>query len=93
MSSNRKPFPPHSDTPPVNVSGFPTVSTAFKLPVTVNRFKPAQVEALVQFLIKAIVEIKDETGDFLLELDDGRIIDTKGWAGEAALPCSRRYTC
>ena len=28
-----------------------------------------------------LVNIKDETGEFLLKLDDGRIIDTKGWGG------------
>ncbi|KAL8292325.1 hypothetical protein RQP46_001791 [Phenoliferia psychrophenolica] len=81
MSSNKRPFPPHSDTPPVNVSGFTTVSQAHGLPTSVAELKHTQVTALVQFLIKAIVEIKDETGDFLLELDDGRVIDTKGWAG------------
>lgn len=27
-----------------------------------------------------LVNIKDETGEFLLRLDDGRVIDTKGWA-------------
>jgi hypothetical protein len=25
------------------------------------------------------VNIKDETGEFLLTLEDGRVIDTKGW--------------
>ncbi|MCL0267941.1 glycoside hydrolase family 88 protein, partial [Klebsiella pneumoniae] len=28
-----------------------------------------------------LVNIKDESGQFLLRLDDGRVIDTKGWAG------------
>jgi unsaturated rhamnogalacturonyl hydrolase len=28
-----------------------------------------------------LTHIHDETGEFLLHLDDGRIIDTKGWAG------------
>lgn len=32
-------------------------------------------------LIDNLVNIKDETGEFLLHLEDGRIIDTKGWAG------------
>ena len=27
------------------------------------------------------MNIKDESGQFLLRLDDGRVIDTKGWAG------------
>lgn len=28
-----------------------------------------------------LVNIHDKTGEFLLRLDDGRVIDTKGWAG------------
>jgi len=28
-----------------------------------------------------LVNIEDKTGEFLLRLDDGRVIDTKGWAG------------
>ena len=32
-------------------------------------------------LIDNLVNIKDETGQFLLKLEDGRVIDTKGWAG------------
>ncbi|KAF8076227.1 glycoside hydrolase family 105 protein [Lyophyllum atratum] len=30
-------------------------------------------------LIACLVNIKDETGEFLMTLEDGRIIDTKGW--------------
>lgn len=33
----------------------------------------------VHNLIDSLVNIKDETGEFLLKLDDGRVIDTKGW--------------
>src|SRR3954469_16009072 len=33
----------------------------------------------IALLIDNLVNIKDETGEFLLRLDDGRIIDTKGW--------------
>ena len=32
-------------------------------------------------VINNLVNIKDETGEFLLRLEDGRVIDTKGWAG------------
>lgn len=81
MSTIRKPFPPLSDAAPVNVTGFKTYTAARDLPSDVTELKQADVHSLVQFLIKAIVEIKDETGDFLLHLDDGRVIDTKGWAG------------
>jgi unsaturated rhamnogalacturonyl hydrolase len=35
----------------------------------------------VNSLIDNLINIKDETGEFLLRLDDGRVIDTKGWHG------------
>ncbi|MBM3929132.1 MAG: glycoside hydrolase family 105 protein, partial [Sphingomonadales bacterium] len=35
----------------------------------------------IDLLMDNLVNIKDETGEFLLHLEDGRIIDTKGWAG------------
>jgi len=41
----------------------------------------ADVRALVHRLIDNLVNIHDESGEFLLHLADGRIIDTKGWAG------------
>ncbi len=40
-----------------------------------------QVVDAIDRLMDNLVNIKDETGEFLLHLDDGRIIDTKGWAG------------
>ncbi|WP_343518244.1 glycoside hydrolase family 88 protein [Sphingomonas sp.] len=40
-----------------------------------------QVTDAIDRLIDNLVNIKDETGEFLLHLEDGRIIDTKGWAG------------
>ncbi|KIY46851.1 glycoside hydrolase family 105 protein [Fistulina hepatica ATCC 64428] len=33
----------------------------------------------IKLLISCLVNIKDETGEFLMPLADGRIIDTKGW--------------
>lgn len=42
---------------------------------------PEAVHDAVRRLIHNLVNIKDETGEFLLKLDDGRVIDTKGWAG------------
>jgi unsaturated rhamnogalacturonyl hydrolase len=39
------------------------------------------IDELVHRLTDNLVNIKDETGEFLLRLDDGRVIDTKGWAG------------
>lgn len=41
----------------------------------------SQVEDLVRRLTDNLVHITDETGAFLLRLDDGRVIDTKGWSG------------
>ncbi|MEQ6332257.1 glycoside hydrolase family 88 protein [Sphingobium sp. MK2] len=41
----------------------------------------AQVVDAIDRLMDNLVNIKDETGEFLLHLEDGRIIDTKGWAG------------
>lgn len=40
-----------------------------------------QVQTLqhIRNLINCLVNIKDETGEFLLTLEDGRVIDTKGW--------------
>ncbi|WP_280541104.1 glycoside hydrolase family 88 protein [Chromohalobacter sp. 11-W] len=40
-----------------------------------------EVVALIKKVIENLVNIKDEAGEFLLHLDDGRTIDTKGWAG------------
>ena len=39
------------------------------------------IQDLVRRLTDNLVSITDETGEFLLRLDDGRVIDTKGWAG------------
>jgi unsaturated rhamnogalacturonyl hydrolase len=39
------------------------------------------IQGLVRRLTGNLVNITDETGAFLLRLDDGRVIDTKGWAG------------
>ncbi|HCW62439.1 MAG TPA: glycoside hydrolase 105 family protein, partial [Sphingobium sp.] len=41
----------------------------------------SQIVDSIGRLMDNLVNIKDETGEFLLHLDDGRIIDTKGWAG------------
>jgi unsaturated rhamnogalacturonyl hydrolase len=41
----------------------------------------SQITAAIDLLMHNLVNIKDETGEFLLRLEDGRVIDTKGWAG------------
>ena len=40
-----------------------------------------ELQALIQKVTRNLVNIKDESGQFLLRLDDGRVIDTKGWNG------------
>lgn len=40
-----------------------------------------ELKSLIHKMTDNLVNIKDETGQFLLRLDDGRVIDTKGWAG------------
>lgn len=40
-----------------------------------------ELQALIEKVTDNLVNIQDETGAFLLRLDDGRVIDTKGWAG------------
>ena len=48
----------------------------------------------IKNLIHCLVEIKDETGRFLMPLADGRVIDTKGWNDweVSGLRHNRRYT-
>lgn len=41
----------------------------------------AQVTETIGRLIDNLIHITDETGEFLLHLEDGRVIDTKGWNG------------
>lgn len=40
-----------------------------------------QVHQAIRLLINNLINIKDDTGKFLLHLSDGRIIDTKSWHG------------
>ncbi|MGV2121704.1 glycoside hydrolase family 88/105 protein [Agrobacterium vitis] len=40
-----------------------------------------EVIGLIGRLTDNLINITDTTGEFLLRLDDGRVIDTKGWAG------------
>ncbi|EXJ87383.1 hypothetical protein A1O3_04342 [Capronia epimyces CBS 606.96] len=48
-------------------------------PLTVGGLTASAVEDKIELLIHNLVNIKDETGQFLQKLADGRIIDTKGW--------------
>lgn len=41
----------------------------------------SELKNLICKMTDNLINISDETGEFLLRLDDGRVIDTKGWAG------------
>jgi hypothetical protein len=41
-------------------------------------YEATDIHKYIELLIHNLVNIKDTTGRFLLKLDDGRIIDTKG---------------
>jgi unsaturated rhamnogalacturonyl hydrolase len=45
----------------------------------IHGLKAADIHECIRLLINNLVNIKDETGHFLLVLPDGRVIDTKGW--------------
>ena len=46
---------------------------------TVEGIPRAELTRTIDKLIDNLVNIKDTSGEFLLRLDDGRVIDTKGW--------------
>ena len=47
----------------------------------IRRHSRDEVAGLIGRLTDNLIHIEDTTGEFLLRLDDGRVIDTKGWAG------------
>ncbi|KAK4497243.1 hypothetical protein PRZ48_011693 [Zasmidium cellare] len=47
--------------------------------ITVHGLQAHSIKEKVNLLIDNLINIKDQTGEFLLKLPDGRIIDTKGW--------------
>ena len=49
------------------------------MPPTYHGLTLQEVQAKIDKLITNMVSITDPTGEFLLPLPDGRIIDTKGW--------------
>jgi unsaturated rhamnogalacturonyl hydrolase len=49
------------------------------MPNLAHGIQAADVTKTIDLLISNLVDIKDQTGEFLLRLDDGRVIDTKGW--------------
>ncbi|CAG9993056.1 unnamed protein product [Clonostachys byssicola] len=49
------------------------------MPLELHGVKAAEVHEKIQRLIDGMVNIKDTTGEFLIKLEDGRVIDAKGW--------------
>jgi unsaturated rhamnogalacturonyl hydrolase len=49
------------------------------MPNLVHDLSRSMIDETLSRLIDNLVNIKDDTGEFLLRLDDGRVIDTKGW--------------
>ena len=49
------------------------------MPNLIHGLQAADIDRSIQLLISNLVDIKDSSGEFLLKLDDGRVIDTKGW--------------
>jgi len=49
--------------------------------LTIQGLKKEQITTAIDLLTQNLINIKDTTGQFLLKLSDGRIIDTKGWDG------------
>ncbi|ORY11493.1 Six-hairpin glycosidase-like protein [Clohesyomyces aquaticus] len=47
--------------------------------ITSHGLTAADIHKTIKLLTNNLVNIKDTTGEFLLKLDDGRVIDTKGW--------------
>lgn len=49
------------------------------MPDILHGLTRSEIDDTLRRLIDNLVNITDETGEFLLRLDDGRVIDTKGW--------------
>jgi unsaturated rhamnogalacturonyl hydrolase len=49
------------------------------MPLRAHDIESSAVHEKIKLLIDQLVNIKDTTGEFLLRLPDGRVIDTKGW--------------
>ena len=49
------------------------------MPKLAHGVQSTEIDRNIQLLIRNLVEIKDTSGEFLLRLPDGRVIDTKGW--------------
>lgn len=48
-------------------------------PISIQGLHATDIKTKIELLIDNLINIKDESGKFLLRLPDGRVIDTKGW--------------
>lgn len=46
-----------------------------------NTLSNEKAEGLIRLMTDGLVNIVDKSGEFLLKLDDGSVVDTKGWQG------------
>ncbi|PVI00181.1 glycoside hydrolase family 105 protein [Periconia macrospinosa] len=49
--------------------------------LTIHSLKSTTIHSAIDLLTNNLINISDTTGEFLLKLSDGRVIDTKGWDG------------
>lgn len=49
------------------------------MPATAHGIHQSTIHSAIKKLIGNLTHLKDTTGEFLLKLDDGRVIDTKAW--------------
>jgi unsaturated rhamnogalacturonyl hydrolase len=49
------------------------------VPNRVHAIDASHIERTIGLLIQNLTALKDSSGEYLLRLDDGRVIDTKGW--------------
>ncbi|GAM42268.1 hypothetical protein TCE0_044r16075 [Talaromyces pinophilus] len=57
----------------------PVMSETTQLPP--NRPESPEIHRKIKLLINNLINIKDETGKYLLHVPNGRVIDTKSWQG------------
>ena len=48
-------------------------------PIELHGLQASYIQQQINLLIENLINIKDTSGKFLLRLEDGRVIDTKGW--------------
>lgn len=56
-------------------------NTKIKTPLQAHGLSSTIIHSTIMLLIHNLVNVIDTTGEFLLRLPDGRVIDTKGWNG------------